>query len=344
MAGAGTDLKDIVIMLSITGGYAVVLPTLRQLEYLIALAETGQFVEAARQCAVSQPALSKQVREVEEQLGIALFERVRPRVLLTPAGEEIVRRARRLLTEAHELVDAASTFAGTPRGTIRLGVIPTIAPYGLPGLLARLRDLFPEVAFAIHELQTPVLIEQLRTGGVDLGLLARPFDDAGLTGPDLVVEPFVLVAPEGHPLGVPRAMGRGEIEGASLILMADGHCLRDQAIDVCALAGRPPPTSVTAASVTTLVRMVESGLGATLLPASALSAEVRAGQGLVVRSFEGHQPGRTLTLQWRVTSPGAAWFRQIGDVLQAHYLALNPAIPAVAGPRPLIHLPDGARA
>lgn len=316
------------------------MPTLRQLEYIVALADTGQFVEAAKQCAVSQPALSKQVQQVEDMLGVELFERSRPKVIVTPAGQEIVRRARKLLLEARELVNAASAVAGELHGTVRLGVIPTIAPYGLPGLLAKLRELFPEVSFAIHEMQTEVLVKQLRAGGIDLGLLARPFDDEGLSGPDLIVEPFVLVAPTGHPLSVPETIELQDIAGASLILMQDGHCLRDQAMDVCRAAGAPPATSVTAASVATLVRMVESGLGATLLPASALSAEVRSGLGLVARSFGESPPGRTLTLQWRATSPNASWFLEIGDVLQEHYLELNQTIPEVAGPRPQLREVD----
>ena len=307
-------------------------PTLRQLEYVVAVADTGQFVEAARRCAVSQPALSKQVREVEALLGITLFERARPRVLVTREGADIVERARRLLADARALVNAA----GARQSTIRLGVIPTIAPYGLPGLLARLRRLFPDVSFAIHELQTDALLDNLRVGTIDIGLLARPFDDRSLAGPDLIVEPFVLVAPADHSLGVHEAIDASAIAGASLILMQDGHCLRDQAIDVCAAAGAPPPTSVAAASVATLARMVESGLGATLLPASALHAEVRSGLGIVVRSFGDDPPGRTLTLQWRSSSPHEAWFAEIGEVLQEHYLALNETIPEVAGDRPLM--------
>lgn len=312
------------------------MPTLRQLEYIVALADTGQFVEAARRCDVSQPALSKQVREVEEMLGLELFERARPRVIVTRAGEEIVGRARRILGEARELVDSANAYADSPHGTVQLGVIPTIAPYGLPGLLVKLRRLFPEVSFAIKELQTDDLLEELRAGSIDLGLLARPFDDQGLSGPDLVEEPFVLVAPTGHPLSCAGSVAPDEIVGASLILMEDGHCLRDQAIDVCAVAGTPPSTSVTAASVSTLVRMVESGIGATLLPTSALKTELRNGEGLRARSFGDSPPGRTLTLQWRGTSPNAAWFRDIGDVLRDHYLELNEQVPEVAGPTPQI--------
>ncbi len=243
-------------------------------------------------------------------------------------------QARRLLAEARELVSAAGAYGGARHGTVRLGVIPTIAPYGLPGFLARLRQLFPEVSFAIQELQTEVLIKELRAGEIDLGLLARPFEDQGLAGPDLVVEPFVLVAPEGHLLSAPGTIQPREIAGASLILMEDGHCLRDQAIDVCRAAGTPPATSVTAASVATLVRMVESGLGATLLPASALSSEVAGVAGLIARSFGDSPPGRTVTLQWRETSPSAEWVLEIGEVLRDHYLELNETIPEVGGTRP----------
>ena len=314
------------------------MPTLRQLEYVVAVADTGQFVEAAKRCAVSQPALSKQVRAVEEELEIEIFERARPKVIVTGPGAEVIERARRLLADA----DALIASARTRRTTVRLGVIPTIAPYGLPGLLAKLRGLFPDVAYAIHELQTPVLLEELRRGAIDVGLLARPFDDRGLCGPDLITEPFVLVAPADHPLGVAKKVKQAEVAGASLILMQDGHCLRDQALEVCAAAGNPPPTSVAAASLSTLTRMVESGLGATLLPASALAAEVRPGQGIVARSFGKSPPGRTLTLQWRATSPKASWFAELGAILREHYLELNATIPQVSGPRPQIRVVDGA--
>lgn len=311
-------------------------PSLRQLEYVVALADTGQFVEAARRCGVSQPAMSKQIRDVEDFLGVVLFERARPRVLPTEAGAEVVRRARRLLIEAQDLFALAGVFAAGQRGTVKLGVIPTIAPYGLPGLLAKLRVRYPEVSFVIEELQTPDLLEALRAGTVELALLARAFEDEGLAGPDLVEEPFVLVAPQDDPLGVAEAIDAAGVAGVSLLLMEDGHCLRDQAMEVCAMAGAPALASVTAGSVSTLVRMVESGLGATLVPTSALVTELRAGAGLVARGFRGHPPGRTLTLQWRATSPNADWFGEIGEVLRDHYLSLNAGVPAVSGPRPQI--------
>lgn len=311
-------------------------PTLRQFEYIVALAETGQFVEAARTCGVSQPALSKQIKDVEYLLGFPVFERTRPLVIVTPAGQEIVRRAREILAKTEELMNAARAAAGLRQGTVRLGVIPTIAPYGLPGFLMKLRRVFPEVSFAIQEIQTETLLTNLKSGAVDLALLAQPFDASGLSGKDVVIEPFVLLAPTGHPLSSPFSVNAEDLAGASLILMEDGHCLRDQAIDVCARAGRPPATSVTAASISTLVRMVESGLGATLLPASALAAEVRQGEGVQARSFGKRPPGRTITLQWRQTAPNASWYEEIAQILREHYLELNAGLPKIAGPKPRI--------
>lgn len=309
-------------------------PTLRQLKYIVELADSGQFVETARRCAVSQPALSKQIQEVEASLGVVLFERARPRVLVTAVGQALVERARQILLQAQELDELARASQARPEGTYRLGVIPTIAPYGLPGLLNRLRQMYPEVTFAIFERQTEVLLEELSVGQIDLGLLARPIPTDGLGGVDLVHEPFVLVGPTGHSLTGNGAIKVADVAGADLILMEDGHCLRDQAMDVCALADAPNKIKVAAGSISTLVRMVESGLGATLIPASALISEVNRGAGVFARSFAGTPPGRTLTLQWRSTSPSAAWFSEIAAVLRSHYLTMNDALPEVAGPAP----------
>ena len=312
------------------------LPTLRQLEYVVALASTGRFVEAARRCGVSQPALSKQIREVEALVGTPLFERTSEGATPTAAGAEVVARARRLLADARELVDAASAHAGRRLGVVQIGVIPTVAPFALPGLLVKLRALFPDASFVIHELQTPVLLERLRDRTVDVGLLAHPFDEAGLTGSDVIFEPFVLATPQHHPLAGSTPVDRAAIAGASLILMGDGHCLRDQALEVCAAAGAAPPTGVSAASVSTLVQLVESGLGATLLPVSALPVELAASRApsIALRRFADPPPGRTLTLQWRRTSPDGPWFERIAAVLRAHYVAMNDALPVVTGAVP----------
>ncbi|MEM7448374.1 MAG: hydrogen peroxide-inducible genes activator [Myxococcota bacterium] len=310
------------------------LPTLRQLEYVVATADSGQFVEAARRCGVTQPALSKQIREVEELLGVPLFERTRRKIVVTTAaGQEVVKRARRLLVEAREIVEVAHVAAGRGRGLIHLGVLPTVAPYGLPGLLVKMRAELPGVYFAIHELQTNVLLERLRAGSIDLGFLARSFDDHGLFGLDLIEEPFVLLAPAEHTLGVAGPVNAEDVKGIDLLLMEDGHCLRDQATEVCSAAGGGS-TSVSAGSMSTLIRMVESGLGPTLVPASALGTELGRDPAVVARGFEAPPPSRTLTLQWRDTSPKVELFRDIGRILQAHYLEQNDVMPKITGPQP----------
>lgn len=312
------------------------LPTLRQLEYVLALAETGHFGEAASRCGVSQPALSRQIRDVEELLGVALFERSRPRTLITPAGKGVVARARLVLAQARDLVDEAARHTGGHRGTLRLGVIPTIAPYGLPGMLARLRQSEPRSRIEVREVQTAPLLDALRAGDLDAGLLAHPFDADGLDGEDIAREPFVLLIPADHPLACTGPVAIEALAGARLILLEDGHCLRDQAAEVCALAGAPPDATVAAASLSTLARLVEGGFGVTLLPASALASELRPGHGLVARPFAAPPPGRVLSLRWRATSPHGAWFAVLATTLRAHYAALNESIPAILGPTPRI--------
>lgn len=311
-------------------------PSLRQLEYIVELADSGQFVETARQCAVSQPALSKQIREVEEGLGVVLFERARPRVITTPIGREVVRRARQILLQSRELVETTRSWQKLPQGTIRFGVIPTIAPYGLPGLLNKLRQLYPDATYAIFERQTNVLLDELRSGEIDIGLLARPIPTEGLEGADLVEEPFVLVGPKNHPLEGRGSIRVDEVAGADLLLMEDGHCLREQAMDVCAQASTTTRMTIAAGSISTLVRMVESGLGATLIPASALISEVNRNDGVFARSFAEKQPGRRLTLQWRATTPSSAWFQEMAEVFRSHYLGMNQVLPKIAGPAPKI--------
>ena len=302
------------------------LPTLRQLEYVVALADHGTFVEAARRCGVSQPALSKQVREVEELLGVDLFERARPAALLTPAGVEVVARAREVLSSARDLADAAAAASGRAPANVRLGVIPSVAPYGLPGLISKVRARYPRVTIVVHELQTVELLAALRVGAVDVGLLAHPFDGGGLHGADVAFERFVFAAPAGHPLATEGPIEVAALAGVVLLLMEDGHCLRDQALEVCAAAGSPRNVDVTAASVTTLTRLVEGGLGATLLPESAVPVEVRLDAGIVTRTFVAPSPGRTLTLQWRARSPHEPWLRELAGLLRDHYVPLLDAV------------------
>lgn len=292
---------------------------------------------------MSQPALSKQVREVEALLGVTLFERARPRTRVTPDGAPLIAQARRVLIAARDLVQLAAERNDQPHGPLHIGVIPTVAPYLLPGLLAELRSAFPRLKCALHELQTRDLLRALRDGEVGLALLAET-DDAtdDLHGATLLDEPFVLVAPRGHRLDVAQGVGIGALRDADLLLMDDGHCLRQHALDVCALAGVPTQTTFGAASVGTLLRMVESGLGVTLVPATALVAEPLVPGALSLRAFEdAPPPSRRLIARWRATNPRAPTLRRVVEHVRAHGRTLDARLGGleVHGPRLRLTIP-----
>lgn len=314
-------------------------PSLRQLEYLVAVAEVGHFGRAAERCGVSQPALSKQVMEVESLLGLQLFERARPRILVTADGEPIIEHARRVLSAAEELVQRASELRGEPQGRLRFAAIPTVGPYVLPGLLARMRTEFPGLMVIAEELQTDDMLAALHGGRVELGLLALPVDDDRLDGVSLYDEPFLVAAPTGHVLDLDTPAMTAQLEGESLLLMDEGHCFRDHALEVCALAGAEPYAELRAGSMSTLVRLVESGLGATLLPVSALRYELGGVGGVTIRAFEENVPFRRIGLRWRSTSPRAGLYRQIGELIRQHVsqMALSDRV-EVSGRQPRIEL------
>lgn len=309
----------------------VQLPTLRQLTYVLAVADLGHFGQAARRCAVSQPALSRQVKEVEALLGVVLFERARPRVLVTEAGQAVVAQARRVLVEAEGLRHVVAGQRSQLGGDLTLGVIPTIAPYLLPTLLGDVSRSWPELRLRLLEDKTEVLVDRLRRGELDVAVLALPVAGEDLTEEVLFEEPFVLAAPHGHPLALPQPARAAELRGHRLLLMDEGHCFRDHALDVCHATGADGDPAIVATSLTTLMMMVQGGLGATLLPASALTA-LPGGEGMVLRSFvaEGAQPtpSRAIGLRWRPTSPRAAAFRRLGARMVAHVTRLGQQMPA----------------
>jgi LysR family hydrogen peroxide-inducible transcriptional activator len=316
---------------------AMYLPTLRQLQYVVALADAGQFSEAARICHVSQPALSKQIRELEDQLEVTLFERTRPRVLPTFEGKHLIARARKVLLEARELVDQATASRGPLRGRLILGVIPTIAPYLLPTLLGPLRREYPALELVLHEAQTDDLIRKLKEGQLDVLLLAFPIDDRGLTGIDLFEEPFVLAAPAGHAMAELRSIEEVELVGERLMLMAEGHCFRDHALSMCARAGAYEEVSIQATSITTLALMVQNGLGATLIPALAVDDAFRGVDDVVLRSFGAEGPSRRIGLRWRESSAGAEAFNVLGQFIVDQVRRLNlDERGKVSGPRPAL--------
>ncbi|MEO8215104.1 MAG: LysR substrate-binding domain-containing protein [Myxococcales bacterium] len=292
--------------------------SLRQLQYFVAVANTRSFRRAAELCHVSQPALSAQIAVLEQSLGVRLLERDRRMVRPTAAGQELLERARRVLVQADDLVDAAKRLGDPLSGIIRIGVIPTVSPYLLPEVVPTLRRRLPLLNVQWVEDKTDLLVERLQAGSLDGALLALEARLEDLEHETIAIDPFVLATPRGHPLSRPRAPARlSELNGADLLLLEDGHCLRDQALSFCA-GGRTHELDFRATSLPTLVQMVAGGAGVTLLPRLALPVEARRSQ-LSLRRFAAPAPHRTIGLVWRrgtATRPA----------LQAVALALREAV------------------
>jgi LysR family hydrogen peroxide-inducible transcriptional activator len=293
------------------------LPTLRQLSYLVAVVDRCHFGQAADACAVTQSTLSAGIRELEEVLGAPLLERTRRQVVPTPLGRDMAERARDLIKGAEDMVDASQASKDPMAGPLRLGVIPTIAPFVLPKALPRLRKAFPKLQFFLREEQTAPLLAKLGEGKIDVALLALPYDTGGeIETLELADDPFSVVYPPGHP--VPgRVVWPGDIELENLLLLEDGHCLRDQALAACHLEGALRNQAFQGTSLPTLVQMVANGLGITLLPQMALDAGMLRGLGLDVRPLVGRPNSRKIGLAWRRTSARKQTFRTLGAALKA---------------------------
>ncbi len=291
------------------------LPTLRQLEYLVAVADRGSFHAAARACHVSQPGLSAQIQQLEAQLELQLFERNRRKVLLTAAGEEIVRHARAVLACASQLVDAARVASAPMTGRLRLGVIPTIAPYLLPRVLPRVRERYPDLHFELHEAQTADLLARLQSGALDLLLLALEARLGRVETFALFRDPFVVALPASHRLAVRKRVREADLTGDEVLLLEDGHCLRDQALAFCKQAGVEEAADFRATSLPTLVQMVAGGSCVTLLPALAAPVEGKS-ENLALVAFREPAPYRTIGLAWRSTSSRGGEFRQLGEFMK----------------------------
>ncbi|MFN2377744.1 MAG: hydrogen peroxide-inducible genes activator [Candidatus Binatia bacterium] len=277
----------------------VALPTLRQLEYVVAVADESSFGTAASSCHVSQPGLSAQVREVEQLLGVRLFDRDRRGVVVTPVGMEVVERARALLTSARELVTAAKARSRPLVGPFRLGVIPTIAPYLLPAALPAVRRAFPELRLILREEKTGDLLELLAKGGIDAALMATDVRLGDVETAPLFDDAFLLAMPSAHALSARKQVTERDLDGERVLLLEDGHCLRDQTLAVCDRAGADENAELRATSLATLVQMVAGGEGVTLLPEIAVAVVAGKGSGIVVRPFKAPAPSRKLGLAWR---------------------------------------------
>lgn len=290
-------------------------PTLRQLEYAVAVAEFRHFRKAAAACHVSQPALSSQIQALEATLGIRIFERDRRRVHVTAAGEQLLARARASLREVDDLLDLAAHLARPGTGPLRLGIIPTVAPYLLPGLLPALRDEHPDYDVQIWEAQTGELMAKLDSREVDLLVLALPIPGDDRPAHDLAREPFVLLTPEAHPLAKADQPAIDDLDGRELLLLADGHCLREHALAACELAGATAQGPMHANSLSMLVQLVRNGMGITLLPASAVPVELADRRGLAVRRFRDPEPSRILGAVWREESSRASELSKLCELV-----------------------------
>jgi LysR family hydrogen peroxide-inducible transcriptional activator len=293
---------------------------LKDLRYLVAIADTGHFGRAAERCFVSQPTLSAQLKKLEEYLGVPLIERQPRRALLTPAGAEIVVRARRIVEASDEVVAIAQAHREPLAGRLRVAFLPTIGPYLLPVVAPRLRRELPRLELMLYEYQTAVMLERLRAGDIDMGVLALPVDMDGLAAKTLYDEAFVVAAPATHPLAARKQVKIADLQGATLLLLEDGHCLRDQALDVCNRIDIHEKQDFRATSIETLRQMVAAGAGVTLMPELAAHGSHAAPRGLVFRPFVRPAPTRRIGAVWRRSSPRTTAIEAIARVIATHAL------------------------
>ena len=301
-------------MLLIVSAYGYLL-NLRDLQYLVALAETRHFGRAARKCHVSQPTLSAQLKTLEEFLGVTLIER-RPRQLaLTAAGQAVVERARRMLRDAEDIRTLARASQDPLGGQLKIGLIPTLGPYLLPRIAPRLRRALPKLQLLLHEHQTAPLIARVVEGELDLAILALPADTQGLQTRSLFAEAFLVAMPERHRLATRRRLKLADLAGEKLLLLEDGHCLRDQALEVCRKVGTDEQ-DFSATSLETLRQMVAAGLGLTLLPRLAAEGPFAAARGLAVRPFAPPAPSRVIGAAWRRSTTRTEAMAAVSNIIE----------------------------
>ena len=288
---------------------------LKDLRYLVAVADTRHFGRAAERCFVSQPTLSAQLKKLEQSLGVQLIERQPNNVGLTEAGEQIVERARRILEACTEVTTLARSHRDPLAGALRVAFLPTIGPYLLPHIARPLQRALPRLELHLHEYQTAPMLARLRAGELDLGILALPVDLEGLEARELYNEPFKVLVPERHALSRRERVQMSELEGESLLLLEEGHCLRDQALEVCSRVGVRESEDFRATSLETLRQMVAAGLGITLLPELAVDAGFGSQRGLAVRRFAKPAPARRVGAVWRKSTTRAAAIHELCGII-----------------------------
>jgi len=290
---------------------------LRDLEYLTAVYDLRHFRKAAERCHVSQPTLSGQLKKLEEYLGVQLMERgSRNKVIFTPIGDEVVRRARNILSEAAEIEDLARSGSDPMSGRLRVGVIPTLAPYLLPLVMDPIRANFPKLRLLVQEAQTEAIVGMLKRGELDLAILALPVPGEGFCELDLFREPFYLAVPRNHPLAKRAAVDTDDLSGQQVLLLEDGHCLRGQALDICFAAGAKEVDNFRATSLETLRHLVAADSGVTLVPELAVDKGSVGNSAVVYVPFKPPAPTRRIGLLYRKNASRVETFQRLGAALR----------------------------
>ncbi len=292
------------------------LPTLRQLQFLTALRAEGSFGGAADAVGVTQPTLSAGIKELEAALGAVLVERASTGAVMTPAGEEAAERGARALAEVEELVRAVHAGGKPLHGRFRVGAIPTIAPFLLPRALPLLAGRFPHLRLAVREDTTARLLDALRARTLDAAIIALPYAAPGIATAPVAEDEFLLLCPSAHPLAARNSLSPEDLRSEDLLLLEDGHCLREHALSVCSLPRARNATDVAATSLHTLVQLVAGGMGVTLLPKLAADSGAALGAPVAVRSFSAPAIGRSIAIAWREGSPREVEGRLLAEVLR----------------------------
>lgn len=303
---------------------------LRDFKYLIALADTQHFGRAAKKVFVSQPTLSAQLKKLEEHLGIVLIERHTRQVTLTEIGKQVVERARRIIRETDDLVRLAESSRDPLAGQLKIAFIPTLGPYLLPRITQKMRQALPNAQLMLYEYQTEPMVAAVESGTLDLGILALGVDIGNLDSEKLGHEHFLVALPTSHPLSAHTEISREQLNGETLLLLEDGHCLRDQALEVCSRLEVHESDDFRATSLETLRQMVAAGYGVTLLPELSLTGAFAENNSLCARPFKGNQPLRMIGCVWRKSSTRLAAINRIANVIRED-LSQLPKIPKAVG-------------
>ncbi len=293
------------------------LPTLKQLQYLVALRTHGHFGRAAEACFVTQSTLSAAIKELESLVGVTLVERTRRVVRFTPLGVRVAEKARRILREAEDLADMVRASGKPLAGELRMGVIPTIAPFLLPALLPRLREQWPDLRLYLREETSQAACDALQRGQLDCVLLALPFACGEVEKAELFEDDFMIAFPPGAADALPERVKPEAIDETKLLLLEDGHCLKDHALSACNRPELRAEAAILGTSLHTLVQMVDNGLGTTLVPEMAVDAGILEGTRVVARRLDADHPSRRIALVWRKGSPREKEFRLLADALKA---------------------------